>query len=81
MYLTVRAVLVNMDRDLEHASEILGASLFTTLRKVTLPVAAPAILGSGLLVFVLAAENFTVPAILGVNIGSSRCLMGSTTPW
>jgi iron(III) transport system permease protein len=54
-----------MDPALEEASLSSGAGIFRTTLKVTLPLVLPAILGSGLLVFVLAAEQFGVPAVLG----------------
>ena len=39
--------------------------MFRTTWKVTLPLMLPAILAGGLLVFILAAEQFAVPAVLG----------------
>ena len=68
-YLGVRAALLNVDPDLEEASQVLGANVATTLRRVTLPLIRPMLFGSALLVFVFAAEDFSAPAILGVGIG------------
>ena len=69
VYLAVRPALSAMDRDMEDASQILGARYGTTLRRVTLPLVLPAVLGSGILVAVLAAENFSAIAVLGVQSG------------
>ena len=41
---TVKARLIGFDRSLEEAAMDLGANEFTTFRKVTLPLIAPAIL-------------------------------------
>ena len=54
-----------MDPALEEASLSSGAGLWRTTTRVTLPLVLPAILASSLLVFVLAAEQFGVPAVLG----------------
>lgn len=69
VFLAVRGVMVNVDKDLESASRVLGGSSFMTARRITVPMVAPALLSSGLLVFVLSADNFTVPSLLGVNFG------------
>ena len=69
VYVAVRPALRAVGSDLEDASRILGAGTPGTLRRVTLPLIMPAILSSGFLVFVLAAEEFSVAAILGRNSG------------
>jgi iron(III) transport system permease protein len=65
VFLLVAGALRSMDPTLEEASLSSGASLWTTTTKITLPLVLPAILASALLVFVLAAEQFGVPAVLG----------------
>ncbi|HEY7384644.1 MAG TPA: iron ABC transporter permease [Beijerinckiaceae bacterium] len=65
VFLMVSGALRSMDPSLEEASLSSGAGLFATTVKVTLPLVLPAILASSLLVFVLAAEQFAVPAVLG----------------
>lgn len=65
VFLLVGSALRSMDPTLEEASLASGASNWQTTFRVTLPVVLPAILGSALLVFVLAAEQFGVPAVLG----------------
>jgi len=64
-YLFLASALRSMDTSLEEASRMAGGGLFTTLRKVTLPVMLPALASASLVSFVLAAETFTIPAILG----------------
>jgi iron(III) transport system permease protein len=65
VFLLVSSALRSMDPTLEEASLASGAGTWQTTFRVTLPVVLPAILGSALLVFVLAAEQFGVPAVLG----------------
>jgi spermidine/putrescine transport system permease protein len=57
---TVKARLVGFDRHLEEAALDLGASEWTTFRKVTLPLIAPAILAGGLLAFALSVDDFVI---------------------
>jgi spermidine/putrescine transport system permease protein len=57
---TVKARLVSFDRHLEEAAMDLGANEFTTFRKVTLPLIAPAILASLLLCFAISVDDFVV---------------------
>lgn len=64
-YLFTVGPMLNMDGSLEEASRVGGASLFHTMRKVTLPVVMPGVLSAGLMVFVLAAEMFSVPGLIG----------------
>lgn len=65
VFLLVGSALRSMDPALEEASLSSGAGPWTTTFRVTLPMVLPAILGAALLVFVLAAEQFGVPAVLG----------------
>jgi spermidine/putrescine transport system permease protein len=57
---TVKARLVGFDRHLEEAALDLGASEWTTFRKVTLPLIAPAILAGALLAFALSVDDFVI---------------------
>jgi spermidine/putrescine transport system permease protein len=57
---TVRARLVDFDVHLEEAAADLGANGFTTLRKVTLPLLAPAILAGALLAFAISVDDFVI---------------------
>jgi len=66
-YLNVRGMLLSLDSALDDASASLGASSWRTFRRVTLPLASPAILSSFLLVFVKSIEDFGNPMIIGGN--------------
>ncbi|HEY3207985.1 MAG TPA: ABC transporter permease [Gaiellaceae bacterium] len=57
---TVKARLIGFDRHLEEAAMDLGASEWTTFRKVTLPLIAPAILAALLLCFAISIDDFVV---------------------
>jgi spermidine/putrescine transport system permease protein len=57
---TVKARLVGFDRHLEEAALDLGANEWTTFRKVTLPLIAPAILAGALLAFALSVDDFVI---------------------
>lgn len=68
-FLAILAALRNVDGSMEEASRMLGAGALRTLAKMTLPLVLPAIVTSFLIVFVLAAENFSVPTLLGSTFG------------
>ncbi len=57
---TVKARLITFDRHLEEAAMDLGANGWTTFRKVTLPVIAPAVLSAALLGFALSVDDFVI---------------------
>jgi spermidine/putrescine transport system permease protein len=57
---TVKARLVGFDRHLEEAAMDLGANEWTTFRKVTFPLIAPAILAALLLCFAISIDDFVV---------------------
>jgi spermidine/putrescine transport system permease protein len=57
---TVKARLIGFDRHLEEAAMDLGANEWTTFRKVTLPLIAPAILAAALLSFALSIDDFVI---------------------
>jgi len=57
---TVKARLIGFDRHLEEAAMDLGANEWTTFRKVTLPLIAPAILAALLLCFAISIDDFVV---------------------
>ena len=68
----VRARLVGLDAQLEEASADLYAQPFTTFRRVTLPLAMPAVLAGFLLSFTLSLDNTVIAAFVQVS---------GTTPW
>jgi spermidine/putrescine transport system permease protein len=57
---TVKARLIGFDRHLEEAAMDLGANEWTTFRKVTLPLIAPAMLAAALLGFALSIDDFVI---------------------
>lgn len=65
--LAVDATLSKIPKRLEHAGLMLGASKGKVLRKITLPLLIPALINSGLLVFLESLSNFGVPAVLGTR--------------
>jgi len=74
-YLFTVGNLRAMDSSLEEAARTAGASAFQALLRITIPMALPAILASGLLIFVLSAEMYTIPGIIGSTVGFT------TLPW
>jgi iron(III) transport system permease protein len=68
-FLLIGAALRGMDPSLEESARVHGASALVSLRRVTLPLVLPAVLGSALLVFVQAMGLFSVPAVLGMPAG------------
>ena len=66
VFLFVAGALRSMDPSLEEASRIHGVGLFGTTMRITLPAVAPAILSSALLVFLNAAGQFGIPAVIGI---------------
>lgn len=68
----VRARLVGLDEQLEEASADLYATPFNTFRRITLPLAMPAVLAGGLLAFTLSLDNTVVSAFVQVS---------GSTPW
>lgn len=59
------APLSRLNPDVVEASRDLGASGWTTFRRVTLPMTAPGIATGFVFVFVLSIGNFVTPALLG----------------
>ena len=57
---TVKARLIGFDRHLEEAAMDLGANEWTTFRKVTFPLLAPAILSAALLGFAISIDDFVI---------------------
>lgn len=58
--IVVHARLVTLDRSLEEAARDLGASPLATLRAITLPLAAPALIAGFLLAFTLSLDDFVL---------------------
>ncbi|MBS0539060.1 MAG: iron ABC transporter permease [Proteobacteria bacterium] len=83
VYMFTSSALRNMDPSLEEASEVSGASAFTTLFTVTFPLIAPAILAGTLLSFVVMLGIYGVPAALGApaNINVLTTYIFKLTAW
>ncbi len=64
-YLFTAAALARLDPAQAEAAQALGASRWTTLRRVTLPLLAPAIGGAALLVFMTSMGSFSAPYVFG----------------
>ena len=62
-YLFVLAALRGLDRSLLEASADLGASGWTTFRRVVLPQLRPALVSAALLVFMVSMASFTAPLL------------------
>ncbi len=83
VYMFTASALRNMDPSLEEASEVAGASAFTTIFTVTFPLIAPAILAGSLLSFVVMLGIYGVPAALGApaNISVLTTYIFKLTAW
>lgn len=69
VFLIVSASMRAVDPSLEEAAALSGARGTTILRRVTLPLAAPALAGASLLVAMRALGTFETPALLGLPGG------------
>lgn len=79
-FLMTSAAFRNFDPSLEDAARMSGAGVFTTLRTVTLPMLAPSVTASMLLIFTKGLETFSVPAFLGLP-ASPPIFVFSTRIW
>lgn len=70
VFLIMAAGFSSMDPSLEEAAVTSGARPLTVLRRVTLPLARPALFASVLVMVVRALEAFEVPALLGIPDGT-----------
>ena len=67
-FVLVRGVLVNIDSRLEESAELLGASRFEVLRRITLPMALPALGSAFILTFSKGLGEFATQALLGLPL-------------
>lgn len=65
---TVQPVLMELDRDVEEAAASLGASRFTTLRRIILPSLAPAITAGAALSFARGISEYGSLVLLSGNL-------------
>lgn len=66
VFLLMAATLRNANPELEEAARMSGASVWETIRRITLRLSLPALLALALLVFIRALEGFEVPALIGL---------------
>lgn len=79
-FLMTNAAFRNFDPSLEDAARMSGAGVLTSLRTVTLPMLAPSVTASMLLIFTKGLETFSVPAFLGLP-ASPPIFVFSTRIW
>jgi iron(III) transport system permease protein len=66
VFLLLGATFRAANADMEEAARMSGASVFDTLRRISLPLAMPSILALALFVFIRAIGGFEVPALVGM---------------
>ncbi len=66
-YILIGGILRNMDANLEEAATILKASRAKILARITLPIVAPAMVSTVLLVFASSISSYTVPSFLDAD--------------
>ena len=76
-YILMGGILRNMDANLEEAATILKTKRIRTLFRITLPIVAPALISTILLVFSSSVSSYTVPAFLGGNFNAISVQMRS----
>ncbi len=64
-YVMISAVMQSMDPALEEASQVMGASRWRTMWRITLPLVAPGVLGAAIFVFAEMLGSFSVALVLG----------------
>src|SRR5215470_1201854 len=69
VFVLIANALDRIPGDLEDASSILGGRAWTTARRVTIPLAMPALLAGALIAFLQAMTLFGSPAILAIPAG------------
>jgi iron(III) transport system permease protein len=65
-FLLTSGAFATMDRSLEDAARMSGASEFKTFRKITMPLVAPSIAAAFILVFAISIEQFSIGGTIGV---------------
>src|SRR5690349_4520027 len=67
VFLLMVASFRSMDPALEESAIMSGASLLTVFRRITVPLARPALYAAILIMVVRTLESFEVPAVVGLN--------------
>jgi putative spermidine/putrescine transport system permease protein len=65
MVVTLNSVMHNIDVSLEEASQNLGASAFTTFRRIVIPLLMPGIFAGCVLCFILSMNAYATPILIG----------------
>jgi iron(III) transport system permease protein len=65
-FLLTSAAFATMDRSLEDAARMSGASEFKTFRKITVPLVTPSIAAAFMLVFTISIEQFSIGGTIGM---------------
>ncbi len=68
-FLFVSAALMSIDSNLEEAGELMGASRWRILRKITFPLIVPALLSGFIMTFSKVMGTFGGPNVLGLPVG------------
>jgi len=68
-FILVANSLENMPGELEDASAMLGAGIWQTARRITVPLALPSLVAGALIAFLQALNLFGSPAILAIPAG------------
>ncbi|MCM1289915.1 MAG: iron ABC transporter permease [Corallococcus sp.] len=71
-YILIGGILRNMDANLEEAATVLKASRAKILWRVTLPIVAPALISTVLLVFSSSISSYTVPFFLNRGVDGTN---------
>jgi iron(III) transport system permease protein len=66
VFLLLSATLRTSNPEFEEAARMSGASVWDTIRRITVRLALPAVMALVLLVFIRAFEGFEVPALVGL---------------
>jgi iron(III) transport system permease protein len=64
-YLLTRAGLARLDASMLEAAQALGAGRWSIMRRVTLPLVRPSLVGAALLTFMTALGSFSAPYVFG----------------
>ncbi len=67
-FLLVAGALATVDSQLVESAELLGASRWTILRKITFPLVTPALWAAFILIFGRTIGNFALPFLLGAPV-------------
>lgn len=65
MIITLNSVFESIDQNLEDAGQSLGASHFTIMRRIVLPLAMPGVLAGSVLCFILSMNAYATPVLIG----------------